>query len=33
MILERRIGLFLCLPLTNLDQLAIKREAVRIGKE
>jgi arsenate reductase len=31
-ILERRIGLFLCLPFTSLDRLAVKREAERIGK-
>jgi arsenate reductase len=31
MILERRISLFLCLPLSSLDQLAIKREIDRIG--
>jgi arsenate reductase len=33
MMLERRIGLFLCLPLPSLDKLAIKREVDRIGKE
>ena len=33
MILERRISLFLCLPLSSLDQLAIKREIDRIGDE
>ena len=32
MILERRISLFLCLPLSSLDSLAIKREIDRIGK-
>jgi arsenate reductase (thioredoxin) len=31
MALDRRIGLFLCLPLASLDQLAIKREVDRIG--
>ncbi len=30
--LERRIGLLLCLPLTSLDRLAIKKEIDRIGK-
>lgn len=29
--LDRRISLFLCLPLASLDQLAIKREVDRIG--
>jgi len=33
MILERRISLFLCLPLSSLDELAIKREIDRIGRE
>jgi arsenate reductase (thioredoxin) len=33
MILERRISLFLCLPLASLDKLAIKREVDRIGRE
>ena len=32
-ILDRRIGLFLCLPLASLDALAIKREVDRIGKQ
>jgi arsenate reductase len=32
-ILERRISLFLCLPLASLDKLAIKREIDRIGHE
>lgn len=32
MILERRISLFLCLPLASLDQLAIKKEIDRIGQ-
>lgn len=31
--LERRISLFLCLPLASLDQLAIKKEIDRIGHE
>jgi arsenate reductase len=33
MILERRISLFLCLPLASLDKLAIKKEIDRIGHE
>jgi arsenate reductase len=33
MILERRISLFLCLPLASLDKLAIKRELDRLGHE
>jgi arsenate reductase len=33
MALERRISLFLCLPLASLDKLAIKREIDRIGHE
>jgi len=33
MILDRRIMLFLCLPLATLDQLAIKREINRIGQQ
>lgn len=33
MILDRRIGLFLCLPLASLDALTIKREIDRIGKQ
>jgi arsenate reductase (thioredoxin) len=33
MTLERRISLFLCLPLASLDRLAIKREVDRIGAE
>src|SRR5438132_1614738 len=32
MILERRISLFLCLPLASLDKLAIKKEIDRIGQ-
>jgi arsenate reductase len=33
MILDRRISLLLCLPMTSLDKLAIKREIDRIGRE
>jgi arsenate reductase len=33
MILDRRINLFLCLPLSSLDKLAIKKEIDRIGRE
>ncbi len=33
LILDRRISLFLCLPLSNLDKLAIKKEIDRIGKQ
>ena len=33
MMLDRRIGLFLSLPLASLDQLAIKREIDRIGEQ
>ncbi len=33
MILDRRISLFLCLPLSTLGQLAIKKEIDRIGKQ
>jgi arsenate reductase len=33
MILDRRISLFLCLPLASLDTLAIKNEIDRIGHE
>ena len=32
MILERRISLFLCLPLSSLDKFAIKKEIDRIGQ-
>ena len=32
-ILDRRISLFLCLPLSSLDHLAIKKEIDRIGHE
>jgi arsenate reductase (thioredoxin) len=31
MILDRRISLFLCLPLSSLDKLAIQKEINRIG--
>ena len=31
--LDRRISLFLCLPLSSLDKLAIKKEIDRIGHE
>jgi arsenate reductase len=33
MILDRRIGLLLSLPLASLDKLAIKKEIDRIGRE
>ena len=33
MMLDRRISLFLCLPLSSLDQLAIKKEIDRIGQQ
>jgi hypothetical protein len=33
MILDRRITLFLCLPLSSLDALAIKKEIDRIGRQ
>jgi arsenate reductase len=33
MILDRRINLFLCLPLASLEALAIKEEIDRIGKQ
>jgi arsenate reductase len=32
-LLDRRISLFLCLPLSSLDKLAIKREIDRIGQQ
>ena len=32
MMLDRRISLFLCLPLSSLDKLAIKKEIDRIGR-
>lgn len=31
-ILERRIGLFLCLPLESLDRMALKKEVDEIGR-
>ena len=31
-VLDRRIGLFLSLPLATLDELAIKREIDKIGR-
>jgi arsenate reductase (thioredoxin) len=33
MVLDRRISLFLCLPLASLDKLAIKKEIDRIGQQ
>jgi hypothetical protein len=33
MTLDRRISLLLCLPLSSLDQLAIKKEIDRIGQQ
>jgi arsenate reductase len=33
MMLDRRIGLFLCLPIASLDALAIKKEIDRIGQQ
>jgi arsenate reductase len=33
MTLDRRIALFLCLPLSSLDKLAIQTEINRIGKQ
>jgi arsenate reductase len=33
MVLNRRIGLFLCLPLASLEQLAIKQAVDRIGQQ
>jgi arsenate reductase len=32
LVLNRRIGLFLSLPLSTLDQLAIKSEVEKIGR-
>ena len=32
-VLDRRISLFLCLPLPSLDKLAIKKELERIGQQ
>jgi arsenate reductase (thioredoxin) len=31
--LDRRISIFLCLPLASLDKLAIQKEIDRIGQE
>jgi arsenate reductase len=31
--LDRRIGLFLCLPLSSLEKLAIQKEIDRIGRQ
>jgi arsenate reductase (thioredoxin) len=31
--LDRRISLFLCLPIASLDALALKKEIDRIGKQ
>ena len=33
MTLERRISLFLCLPLATIDKLAIKKEIDQIGHQ
>jgi arsenate reductase len=33
MILDRRINLFLCLPISSIDKLALKKEIDRIGHE
>jgi arsenate reductase len=33
MTLERRISLFLCLPIASLEKLAIKKEVDRIGQQ
>jgi arsenate reductase len=33
LMLDRRIGLFLCLPLASIDKLAIQKEIDRIGRE
>jgi arsenate reductase (thioredoxin) len=33
MLLDRRISLFLCLPLSSLDKLAIQKEVDRIGRQ
>jgi arsenate reductase len=33
MILDRRIGLLLCLPVSSLDKLALQREVDRIGHQ
>ena len=33
LMLDRRIGLFLALPISSIDQLALKQEIDRIGRE
>ncbi|HKR31739.1 MAG TPA: arsenate reductase ArsC [Terriglobales bacterium] len=33
MMLDRRIGLFLCLPLSSLDKLAIQKQIDQIGRQ
>jgi arsenate reductase len=33
MMLDRRISLFLCLPIASLDAMAIKKEIDRIGQQ
>jgi arsenate reductase len=33
LVVDRRIGLFLCLPLEKLDALAIQNEIDRIGRQ
>ena len=33
MALDRRIGLFLCLPIASLDRLAIQKEIDKIGRQ
>jgi arsenate reductase len=33
MILDRRVSLFLCLPVASLDRLALKREIDKIGRQ
>jgi len=33
LMLDRRISLFLCLPLSSLDKLAIKKEIDNIGRQ
>ena len=33
MILDRRISLLLCLPLSSLDKLTIKKEIDKIGQQ
>jgi len=32
-LLDRRIGLFLCLPLASIDSLALKKELDSIGRQ